>query len=349
MFGKSMFQTTAGGGDNTPGQPVRGPTGKSAYELAVEQGFNGTLHEWLQSLHGSPGEAGEPGHTPTAEELAALIQQQLPTREALAEMVAEQLPTDDQLRALIAPLIPPPIKGEDGHTPSVRELQELIAPMIPEAIPGPPGPQGPSGPKPSRDELIEVITPLIPDPIPGPAGGNGASAYQLAIANGFAGSVSEWLDSLKVQGAKGDTGLQGAKGDKGDTGSQGPQGLKGDTGSQGPQGLKGDTGATGATGPSAKVALGTFTIRQTGAASAGIRHIAFTTSTSGLSAADIATLQKVVAGDDLLAFPIAVMAAGYAIHNIVATANAAITVTITGPSLGSGVTFTIPIRLVALR
>ncbi len=40
-----------------------GPAGKSAYELAVEDGFQGTLHEWLLSLavQGGSGPAGETG------------------------------------------------------------------------------------------------------------------------------------------------------------------------------------------------------------------------------------------------------------------------------------------------
>lgn len=37
----------------TPGAP--GADGKSAYELAVENGFNGTVEEWLDSLKGEPG------------------------------------------------------------------------------------------------------------------------------------------------------------------------------------------------------------------------------------------------------------------------------------------------------
>ena len=88
------------------------------------------------------------------------------------------------------------------------------------------------------------------------------SAYDVAVDNGYTGTKSEWLNSLKgadgAQGEKGDTGAtgaqgpQGEKGDTGATGAQGPQGEKGDTGAtgvQGPQGEKGDTGATGAQGP----------------------------------------------------------------------------------------------------
>ena len=44
----------------------------------------------------------------------------------------------------------------------------------------------------------------------GKDGDNGKSAYELAKENGFAGTVAEWLASLK--------GLQGYKGDKGDKG-----------------------------------------------------------------------------------------------------------------------------------
>ena len=37
------------------------PRGKSAYEIAKENGFNGTEAEWLASLKGEPGAAGASG------------------------------------------------------------------------------------------------------------------------------------------------------------------------------------------------------------------------------------------------------------------------------------------------
>lgn len=40
---------------------VPGPEGKSAYDIAVEGGFNGTEAEWLESLKGANGEQGEDG------------------------------------------------------------------------------------------------------------------------------------------------------------------------------------------------------------------------------------------------------------------------------------------------
>lgn len=44
-------------------------------------------------------------------------------------------------------------------------------------------------------------------------GADGKSAYEIAVENGFVGTVTQWLDSLK--------------GVDGDTGPQGPQGLQG--------------------------------------------------------------------------------------------------------------------------
>ena len=104
---------------------------------------------------------------------------------------------------------------------------------------------------------------------PGVVGPDGLSAYQVAITEGFNGTVTEWLDSLQgiqgiqgIQGPKGDTGDQGPQGIQGETGpagadstvpgpqgETGPAGADGAVGPQGPQGEKGDTGDTGPEGP----------------------------------------------------------------------------------------------------
>lgn len=41
----------------------QGPAGKSAYQLAVESGFEGTQEEWLNSLKGPQGPTGKTGVT----------------------------------------------------------------------------------------------------------------------------------------------------------------------------------------------------------------------------------------------------------------------------------------------
>lgn len=53
----------------------------------------------------------------------------------------------------------------------------------------------------------------------GSNGNDGASAYEIAVQNGFTGTESQWLLSLK--GEKGDKGEQGVQGDKGEKGDKG--------------------------------------------------------------------------------------------------------------------------------
>src|SRR5690606_4657878 len=89
----------------------------------------------------------------------------------------------------------------------------------------------------------------------GPKGDPGESAYQVAVDNGFVGTESEWLASLK-----GEPGPAGEQGPKGDTGASGQDGAsayqvwldEGNTGSEQDfldslVGPKGDTGADGVT------------------------------------------------------------------------------------------------------
>ncbi len=89
-----------------------------------------------------------------------------------------------------------------------------------------------------------------------PTAVQGQSAYELAVSQGFSGSLSDWLASLK--GETGATGATGPQGERGRAGKTGPAGPTGDTGPQGPagaagstgaQGLKGDAGDTGPQGP----------------------------------------------------------------------------------------------------
>ena len=54
----SLASTAAGQGQV---DPLQGEPGKSAYEIAVENGFVGTEQEWLDSLHGEDGAPGADG------------------------------------------------------------------------------------------------------------------------------------------------------------------------------------------------------------------------------------------------------------------------------------------------
>ena len=112
----------------------------------------------------------------------------------------------------------------------------------------------------------------------GEKGTDGKSAYQIAVEQGYQGSESDWLTSLKGDkgekgntGAKGNPGQDGAEGKsayaiavehgyedsedewllslKGEKGDTGERGEKGDTGLQGERGEKGETGQQGEQGP----------------------------------------------------------------------------------------------------
>ena len=112
----------------------------------------------------------------------------------------------------------------------------------------------------------------------GEKGTDGKSAYQIAVEQGYQGSESDWLSSLKGDkgekgntGAKGNPGQNGAEGKsayaiavehgyedsedewllslKGEKGDTGERGEKGDTGLQGERGEKGETGQQGEQGP----------------------------------------------------------------------------------------------------
>ena len=51
--------SASGNGSGAPGAP--GKDGKSAYQIAVDNGFSGTEAEWLLSLKGETGAQGEIG------------------------------------------------------------------------------------------------------------------------------------------------------------------------------------------------------------------------------------------------------------------------------------------------
>ena len=100
----------------------------------------------------------------------------------------------------------------------------------------------------------------------GTNGVDGASAYDVAVKNGFEGSETDWLVSL--HGAKGDPGERGEKGEKGDLGEQGLQGVpgeKGDPGESGKDGTNGTDGKNGVDGSDGYSPTATVTETDTGA------------------------------------------------------------------------------------
>lgn len=201
-----------------------GIPGKSAYEIAVEEGFKGDKLQWLASMKGKDGVKGEKGEP------------------------GERGPKGDTGdRGPIGPQGPKGDKGDTGiqgdrgsniwtmkmaaggnvNGRYITDLYNASAtnlPAVNDLVVQP-------------DGNVFSITSVTKDTTSGAADGGGT--FDLGAA----------LFSIKGDtGATGATGSVGPQGDKGDTGSQGPIGPKGDKGDTGPQGPKGDKGDTGAKG-----------------------------------------------------------------------------------------------------
>ena len=189
-------------------------SGKSAYDIAVEYGFEGTEQEWLESLKGDKGDPGINGEAGSdglsAYEIEVKNGYQGSEQEWIDEIKGIKGDTgakgDDGLSAY-------EVAVENGFEGTVNQWLESLE-----------GAKGDSGAK----------------------GNEGLSAYQVALENGFVGTEEQWLESLKgmsayqiakeigvfegteqewlesLKGAKGDTGAQG---EKGETGAQGADGL----------------------------------------------------------------------------------------------------------------------------
>lgn len=214
---------------------IDGTDGKTAYELAVQQGFVGDISAWLASLigaKGNVGEKGEKGNTGDGGKSAYLL--------ALDEGFVGTLP--EWLASL---------KGKDGiigtNGKSAFELAvdegyegtlvEWLA-----SLHGINGKDGKSayalavaGGYPGTEQ--EWLTSLI-----GAKGADGRSAYAEAVEGGFVGTEPEWLASLI--GATGKSAYQSAK-DEGFVGTQAEwvfslKGAKGDKGEAGTSAVVGE-------------------------------------------------------------------------------------------------------------
>lgn len=203
-----------------------GVDGKSAYQIAVDNGYPGTEQAWLASLKGDKGDTGEPG---------AAGEKGEPGEKGDTGTAGKDGRDGTDGAA-----------GRDGangasayeiavqHGYSGSETAWL------ESLHGADGAKGDTGAAGAKGEKGDPGA-------TGAAGKDGAagkSAYQIAVASGFDGTEQAWLASLKGEkGDKGDTGATGAvgaKGDKGDTGATGAKGEKGDKGDPGKDGTSVD-------------------------------------------------------------------------------------------------------------
>ena len=208
-----QLSTGGGSGDGAPG--------KSAYEIALEQGFKGTEKEWLASLVGPQGPKGDTGDTGP----------QGPKGDT--GDTGPQGPKGDT--GDTGPQGPAGPQGEAGTGLKILGTVDSVLDL----------------PQTANQSDFYNVGLFPPYTIYMYDNGEWKEQGQLEGAQGPAGPQGPKGDTGDTgpQGPKGDTGDTGPQGPKGDTGDTGPQGPKGDTGDTGPQGPKGDTGDTGPQGP----------------------------------------------------------------------------------------------------
>lgn len=193
---KVAFQITGTGGGT-------GEDGKSAYEIAVLNGFVGTEAQWLNSLHGADGAAGPAGPQGIQGEPG-------PTGPAGA----------NGIDGTIGAPGPQGVAGHSAYQIAVsngfvgNEQDWLNSLWGPQGIQGPVGPQGEAGPQ---------------------------GIQGLPGAQGPKGDKGDKGDT-GPQGATGLQGLPGLDGSQGPQGPQGIQGVQGPMGPQGPAGMNGEDG-----------------------------------------------------------------------------------------------------------
>ncbi|MDE5582229.1 MAG: hypothetical protein K2J08_00795 [Ruminococcus sp.] len=104
-------------------------------------------------------------------------------------------------------------------------------------------------PIPPTPDLYTQLLQKIAEIQAGVNGKDGLSAYEIALENGFVGTVSDWLESLK--GADGLPGKDGIDGINGVDGKDGVDGTNGKDGTDGRDGVNGQNGSDGENGLSA--------------------------------------------------------------------------------------------------
>ena len=80
----------------------------------------------------------------------------------------------------------------------------------------------------------------------GITGTDGKSAYEIAVDNGFTGTIAEWL--LSLNGTNGTDGTDGTDGTNGEDGANGTDGTDGTNGEDGTNGIDGTDGVDGTDG-----------------------------------------------------------------------------------------------------
>jgi hypothetical protein len=191
-----------------PKDGINGADGKSAYELAVANGFVGTEPEWLDSLVGPPGADGCDGEGPDPEELAAMVQASV--AEAVAAMPkpkdgangkdADPAEIAKDVLAEVSKFldeIPVPKDGRDGESVDPAVIIDLVAkavdqiPRPRDGVDGKDGANGADGKDVSVQMVAEIVAAHVKSLPPAEPGAPGKDVDPAVVAELVAKAVAE--------------------------------------------------------------------------------------------------------------------------------------------------------------
>lgn len=213
---------------------AQGIQGLSAYQVAVQHGFEGTEDEWLISLKGDKGETGPKGDKGDTGEKGATGErgpQGLQGERGLQGVQGEK--GEQGIQGPVGP------KGEPGE----QGIQGIQGPQ------GEPGPQGPKGDTGSGLNIkgeLDSEAGLPQEGVSGDAWLISGNLYVYVGENGNVVSNPKWSNVGSIQGPAGPTGPKGEQGEpgpKGEPGANGAPGVQGPKGDPGEKGEKGDPGS----------------------------------------------------------------------------------------------------------
>lgn len=220
---------------------AQGIQGLSAYQVAVQHGFEGTEAEWLISLKGEKGETGPKGDKGDTGEKGATGErgpQGLQGERGLQGVQGEK--GEPGIQGPVGP------KGEQGE----QGIQGIQGPQ------GEPGPQGPKGDTGSGLNIkgeLDSESQLPQEGVSGDAWLIAGNLYVFVGENGNVESNPKWSNVGSIQGPAGPQGPVGPKGEQGEPGPKGEPGADGAPGIQGPKGNPGEKGEKGDPGSDASV------------------------------------------------------------------------------------------------
>lgn len=220
---------------------AQGIQGLSAYQVAVQHGFEGTEAEWLISLKGEKGETGpkgDKGNTGEKGDTGERGPQGLQGERGLQGIQGEQ--GEQGIQGPVGP------KGEKGD-------QGERGPQGPQGQIGPQGPKGDTGSGLNIKGELDSESQLPQEGVSGDAWLISGNLYVYVGENGNVESNPKWSNVGSIQGPAGPQGPVGPKGEQGEPGPKGEPGADGAPGIQGPKGDPGKKGEKGDPGSDASV------------------------------------------------------------------------------------------------